>query len=649
MDPISRVVAAGAAGAGAAGAALYVDDVFSTHLYEGNSSTRTITNGIDLSGEGGLTWIKCRTISDLHYWYDTERGATKSLHSNGNYAEQTRTNTLTSFNSNGFSLGTDGDTNFSSRDYVSWTFRKAPGFFDVVTYSGNGNSSQTISHSLGCVPGMMIIKRTNQTDTWYVYHRSLGATKFLRLNSNTNSSGATTGVFNNTAPTSTHFTVGSAFYTNSSSGTYVAYLFAHDCADFGANNNEDVIQCGSYTGNGSYSGPTVDLGFEPQFLMVKNTSSSNTNWHIFDTMRGLPVGTTGKYLEADTENSEGSQQVYEPNATGFQVTATGVDWNLSGDVYAYVAIRRPHKPPELATDVFNVNVETEARTASGWTSLSGFVTDAFMNSRNLSSEKYTRLSARLTGGRFMSPDSTSAEGTTVYFGYDTSDGIKEGASTLVSSSDKHIDYHFRRAPGFFDVVTYAGNDTARTISHNLNAAPEMMILKNRSSTSSYWPVYHSALGETHGAGLNTTEQPFDIASWWNDTAPTSSVFSVGTSGSTNNNSDNFIAYLFATLAGISKVGSYTGTGNNVDVNCGFTAGARFVLIRRTDSTGDWYVWDSTRGIVSGNDPYIELNTSDAEVTDTDYLDPLSAGFRVTSSAPAALNASGGTYLFLAIA
>jgi hypothetical protein len=109
-------------------------------------------------------------------------------------------------------------------------------------------------------------------------------------------------------------------------------------------------------------------------------------------------------------------------------------------------------------------------------------------------------------------------------------------------------------------------------------------------------------------------------------------------------------YLFASLNGISKIGTYSGTGSNVNVDCGFTAGARFVLIKRTDSTGtDWYIWDTTRGIVSGNDPYLFLNSNAAQVTNTDYIDPLNAGFTVTSSAPAALNASGGTYLFLAIA
>ena len=162
MDPISRVVAAGAAGAGAAGAASYVDDVFSTYLWAGNdNNARDISNGIDLSSEGGLVWLKSRTNSESNNLYDTERGAEKALFSDGTSGEGTYNNRLTAFNSDGFRVNGDDATNKSGTDYCSWTFRKAPGFFDVVTYSGNGNSSQTLSHSLGCVPGMIIIKRRN--------------------------------------------------------------------------------------------------------------------------------------------------------------------------------------------------------------------------------------------------------------------------------------------------------------------------------------------------------------------------------------------------------------------------------------------------------------------------------------------------------
>ena len=143
--------------------------------------------------------------------------------------------------------------------------------------------------------------------------------------------------------------------------------------------------------------------------------------------------------------------------------------------------------------------------------------------------------------------------------------------------------------------------------------------------------------QSYGSGYRMFAQPNATTLFLSDYA------------SMNQSSQDYIVYLFASLDGVSKVGSYTGTGSNINVDCGFTAGARFVLIKRTDSSGDWYVWDTSRGIVIGNDPYLLLNSNAAEVTNTDYIDPLNAGFTVTSSAPAALNANGGTYLFLAIA
>ena len=210
----------------------------------------------------------------------------------------------------------------------------------------------------------------------------------------------------------------------------------------------------------------------------------------------------------------------------------------------------------------------------------------------------------------------------------------------------YIQWLFKRATGFMDVVAYTGTGSTHTEAHNLGVAPELIIIKKRDTTRS-WIIYSKSIPINQ---FLTMPSPTAAAtfSMWNDTAPTSSVFSIGTDGSVNASAGTYISYLFATVAGVSKVGSYTGTGSDLNVDCGFTAGARFVLIKRTDSTGDWYTYDSERGIVAGNDPYLLLNSSDAQVTNTDYIDPLASGFTVTSSAPAALNASSGTYIFLAI-
>ena len=134
-----------------------------------------------------------------------------------------------------------------------------------------------------------------------------------------------------------------------------------------------------------------------------------------------------------------------------------------------------------------------------------------------------------------------------------------------------------------------------------------------------------------------------------DAQPSSTTFTVNSGAGCNESGTTYVAYLFATCAGVSKVGSYTGTGALQTVNCGFTSGARFIIIKRTDSTGDWYMYDSARGISASSDPYLILNTTGTSELGTNYVDTDSTGFKVTAAAPAALNANGGSFIFLAIA
>ena len=208
---------------------------------------------------------------------------------------------------------------------------------------------------------------------------------------------------------------------------------------------------------------------------------------------------------------------------------------------------------------------------------------------------------------------------------------------------------FKRAPGFHDVVCYTGTGVSgQTVKHGLTVEPELMIVKCRSTTPTDWLVYCKYLGALPiRLVLNASAAASAVDHF--TAVPTASQFYVNNYQTVGESGQTYVAYLFASCPGVSKVGSYTGTGTTKQVDCGFAAGARFVLIKRTDSTGDWYVWDSARGIVSGNDPYLLLNSTAAEVTSTDYIDTYSAGFEISSTAPAAINASGGTYIFLAIA
>jgi hypothetical protein len=219
----------------------------------------------------------------------------------------------------------------------------------------------------------------------------------------------------------------------------------------------------------------------------------------------------------------------------------------------------------------------------------------------------------------------------------------------------YINWMFGRAPGFMDIVCYTGTGGAgsRSLTHNLSAVPEFIILKRR-DVSSGWQTGSMFTSTTVTRAVMNSNADQDLNSLYSGQSiwggqPTSSAFLVDAGGSFNTSAGTYIAYLFATCAGVSKVGTYTGTGALQTVNCGFTTGARFVLIKRVNTSGNWWVYDSARGITAGNDPYLFLNAIDTEVTSTNYVDTDTTGFKVTAAAPAELNANGGTYLFLAIA
>ena len=230
------------------------------------------------------------------------------------------------------------------------------------------------------------------------------------------------------------------------------------------------------------------------------------------------------------------------------------------------------------------------------------------------------------------------------------DGVSWGNDDGNFNTRTYVNWFFRRAPGFFDVVCYTGTGANRTVSHNLGVVPELMIVKVRDGNDN-WTIYNSTIFAANPANILffTSGAASAFSTRFNSTAPTSTVFTVGTDTSTNWNTKTFVAYLFATVAGVSKVFSYTGNGSSQTINCAFTTGARSVMIKRTDSTGDWYVWDSARGIVAGNDPYLALNTLAAEVTSNDSVDTDSTGFIVNQVAASNINVNAATYIFLAIA
>jgi hypothetical protein len=624
----------------------YIEDVFQTWLYTGNGTTQTITNGVDLAGKGGLVWIKNRGSADWHQLQDTLRGAGRSLNSNSTASQGGVLDDIGSFNSNGFSLvSVSANFNASGQTYVSWTFREQPKFFDVVTWTGNGVNGRNISHSLGSVPGCIIVKRTDTTSDWTVYHRSLGTVgdpQSYTLALNTTAAQVASSAWNDSAPTSTTFQVSSGAALNASGGTYVAYIFAHNAGGFGLTGTDNVISCGSFTSN-STGFATVDLGYEPQWVLWKISGEAGYGWVLADNMRGLPVPISGagdaRSLFANTSAAETDNGRVIPNATGFTINSFGANAQ-----HIYIAIRRgPMKVPTTGTSVFAPVLTTN----DAQPVVAGFPVDFFLEAQR--SAPFTAAYDRLRGsGQRLYTYATGVEastGVTGTFASNTSVTPNEfGASSSI------IVECFRRAPGFFDEVCYTGTGGVGNlpITHGLGAIPELVIIKNRANTGQPWSVHSNSFPASRYLQLNLAN------AFINDTIfgtadDTTTTFNTTGTTQVNAAANTYVAYLFATCPGVSKVGSFTGTGATQVINCGFTGGARFILIKATSTTGNWLVWDSARGIVAGNDPYLALNSTAAEVTNTDWVDTAATGFELSNAGGNLANSSGVSYIFLAIA
>ena len=274
------------------------------------------------------------------------------------------------------------------------------------------------------------------------------------------------------------------------------------------------------------------------------------------------------------------------------------------------------------------------------------------------------VTSRLTGTKYFNFDRVNAAntGTAAEVQYDYNYKV----NPYYWSSGTQINYILRRFSEVFDVATYTGtgtgSSTGNLITHNLGVAPEMIITKNLNSAHN-WFIYHAGISDVNGDASNVNYLDFTSSQYagmtsgrtWTVSATQFNATLAGTNAAigANASGDDYIALLFATKAGISKVGSYEGTGSAQTIDCGFTSGARLVIIKCIDRVANWYAWDSVRGISTGADPYVLLNSNAAATTTNDYIDPHSSGFTITSGGSPDntydLNQSGKTHIFLAFA
>ncbi len=659
MDPNTLKILQGAAGAG--DSTIGVEDVFKTYLWKGTGNSTTITNDIDLSGEGGLTWIKNRSINCDHMLYDTERGVTKALSSNDDGDEATETGGITAFNSNGFTVGGNGESNQWNASMCSWTFRKTKKFFDIVTWSksgSNGTAPRVLNHNLGSTPGFIMLKQIDSSsEGWICWHRDFGSSNnanYIRLNTNTSmgTDGSSPPNASVNSVDSTTFTVGKD---NDRVGSYIAYLFAHEEAAFGPNSDQKIISCGSYSGNSSST--NISLDFEPQWIMIK-CKSFNESWFIFDSMRGIVTGHNDEYLEANTTGDWENADYIDLTSTGFTAKGSSYAVNKNGEDYIFIAIAaetgKTMKAIETPSDVFAMDTGNASTTIPSMDS--GFPVD-FGIIKTVGASTSWNASARLMHEQFLKTDDSDAEDSSTGYPFDSNVGW--GAADWLDSDRQS--WMWKRHAGF-DVVCYVGNgnntDGANSHAHSLGQEPQMIWIKTRSggtySGVTNWTVGHKDLNGGTNAWqktliLNDDDYERSTDNFGN-TAPTSSVFYVGedSNGRSNTNGANFIALLFSSVDGISKCGGYDGDTNAEDktISCGFAP--RFVLAKIRNLSGGyhhWFVFDSTRGAGSGNDKTLRLDVNEAQTTNQDIIEFTSDGFIVKAGYQ--LNEGSRSYIYYA--
>jgi hypothetical protein len=321
-------------------------------LWTGTGATQSIT-GVGFNPD--FLWIKSRSGSGYnHHVYDSVRGIDKFLRTNATQSEFTVSplDQVTSLNADGFTLGSDSaspgalEVNELNQTYVGWlwdagtsTVSNTQGSitsqvranptagFSIVTYTGNGTSGATVGHGLGVAPSMMIIKKRSSTGRWEVYLKVLGPTLYLEMDVTNGAGGPYSGLWNNTDPTSTVFSIGNDSGVNSSGGTYVAYCFSSVVG---------YSSFGSYVGNGSSDGVFVYTGHRPRWILLKATSIANESWIIIDTARST-YNVVDAFLRADTSGAEFSSSLRYVDilSNGFKLRASGTEVNGSGTTYVY--------------------------------------------------------------------------------------------------------------------------------------------------------------------------------------------------------------------------------------------------------------------------------------------------------------------------
>ena len=441
-------------------------------------------------------------------------------------------------------------------------------------------------------------------------------------------------------------------------------------SDWGEEGDKAVIKCGAYMGNGNNdenatSAPIVNLGWEPQWVLIKRLGSGDWNW--IDVLRNMPSPNVSKtadnYTKLIRTNSSSMQKEATWTSvgvrnTGFIPMTSDNGLNENGSKYVYVAIRREDgvvaKPPEVGTDAFNTVVASASGgyNASGIPDASARPTDFDVDGAIMKQPTQNTdwlFGARKVNERIVKTSQPDSDNNNQYWNWNFTSGM----NSYESNNTTWNAWMWKRGPGF-DVCEWRGEGTdSLQISHNMGQIPEMIWTKNMNDSDN-WICYHYGLngGVTpwnYFIKLNSADPEGASTGSWNETAPTATDFTVGDADNLNWNAHHVIAYLFASVEGICKCGVYDGNGETGSSGPfqSLTFTPRLIMTKHTSGSGSWFWYDSVRGwgTFGANHPQASLNNNSVTNGSTCY-EVSANGFRVVDDSPQ-VNGDGEKYIYYA--
>ena len=579
---------------------------FDTKLWSGNNSTQAIQN---LGFSPDLIWAKARNSTNWHELYDTVRGNTVRLFSNTTDGDNA-TSGLDSFDTNGFTLNNASGINNTSSTNVGWAWDAGTiGANEVGSYWSPAYNTKYIGFKFPTSSGgRAVFGLESGTGTADIY-TSTDNSSWTRVQQN-----VTLSTTDSTYTSSAQYLI----IVNTSDATWGAHHYA-----MATNGTDAHYSSATYPGSGAsftWSGPGyTDWDFRSSGTVIK---PGGLNSSVYDQSQTWSNGKDGDRSDYPVTN------VFDASLTtiGYGGVNQTITVTLPGGSIALTSLRVRAERVGTATGKFYVNgndYTSQIASGTNWNTITG---ETSITSIGYASD---------TGSNFVGLYAVEVNGMQLVDSGVTVPNVPSISSTVRANPTAG-----------FSIVSYTGTGANATVSHGLNTAAELIIVKNRSTGDSSWPVYHISTGNGNRLYLNGTNASSSGTNW-NSTTPTSSVFSIGTNPDTNGSTNNLIAYCFSPISGYSAMGSYTGNGS-ADGPFVFTEfNPAFLLARRSDDTQNWIIVDGERSPSNVVNKGIYADLSNAEQT-SNRCDFLSNGFKIRINS-GELNTNNGTYIYLAFA